>query len=38
MNNQKLLRQLSFKSVNSSEVDKEIGENSFLSDSIENNS
>ena len=38
MNNQKLLGQLSFTSVNSSEVDKEIGENSFLSDSSENNS
>ena len=37
MNNQKLLGQLSFTSVNSSEVDKEIGENSFLSDSCQNN-
>ena len=35
-NNQKFLGQLSFTSVNSSEVDKEIGANSFLSDSSEN--
>ena len=36
VNNQKFLGQLSFTSVNSSEVDKEIGANSFLSDSSEN--
>jgi hypothetical protein len=36
INNQKFLGQLSFTSINSSEVDKEIGANSFLSDSSEN--
>ena len=34
-NNQKLMGQLSFTSVNSSEYDKEVGANSFLSDSSE---
>ncbi len=38
MNNKEIIGQLSFTSVNSSEVDKEIGANSFLSDSSENNS
>jgi hypothetical protein len=37
-NNQKMIGQMSFTSVNSSEVDKEIGENSFLSDSNEEDS
>jgi hypothetical protein len=36
-NNQKLMGQLSFTSVNSSEYDKEVGVNSFLSDSSEDN-
>ena len=36
MNNKEIIGQLSFTSVNSSEVDKEIGANSFLSDSSEN--
>ena len=36
-NNQKLMGQLSFTSVNSSEYDKEVGANSFLSDSSEDN-
>ena len=36
MNNKEIMGQLSFTSVNSSEVDKEIGANSFLSDSSEN--
>ena len=37
-NNQKNTGQMSFTSINSSEVDKEIGENSFLSDSNVENS
>ena len=36
MNNKEIIGQLSFTSINSSEVDKEIGANSFLSDSSEN--
>ena len=36
-NNQKIMGQLSFTSVNSSEYDKEVGPNSFLSDSSEEN-
>ena len=38
ISNQKILGQLSFTSVNSSEVDDEIGANSFLSDASENES
>ena len=38
ISNQKILGQLSFTSVNSSEVDDEIGSNSFLSDASENES
>ena len=38
ISNQKILGQLSFTSVNSSEVDDEIGANSFLSDVSENES